>query len=79
MEEPVTSRKTTVFPNPFTDRIQLSTTMANSHYVLYGSGGKMIWQGQHIEAMDWGWLPAGNYLLGIAGENILETLNLIKK
>lgn len=73
------SQKTTVFPNPFTDKISLSTSSTSENIILYNSWGKIVWKGQNIENHDFSSLPSGIYILSISGEKKNETLKLIKE
>jgi hypothetical protein len=73
------SQKTTVFPNPFTDKISLSTSSTSENIILYNSWGKIVWKGQNIENHDFSILPSGIYILSISGEKKNETLKLIKE
>ena len=68
--------KDNVIINPFTSKIQISTTNENDFYQLYDAKGISIFKGDHIEKEDFSSLANGVYFLKI---NNAQSIELIKR
>ncbi len=68
--------KDNVIINPFTSKIQISTTNENDYYQLYDAKGISIFKGDHIEKEDFSSLANGVYFLKI---NNAQSIELIKR
>ena len=54
-----------VYPNPFTDKINLTNTTGLEIYILLNSIGQVIWSGSKIEQTDFSYLTNGLYFLKV--------------
>ncbi len=68
-----------VFPNPFTGKINLRNNKGDENFELFNAIGKVIWSGKHIEQRDFSELPIGLYFLKIQALNSNQTIRLIKQ
>lgn len=64
-----------VFPNPFSDKINLTNTTGKEHFTLYNYFGQVMWTGKYIEQKDFSELTRGLYFLKIDD----RTIKLIKQ
>lgn len=67
-----------IYPNPFTDKIQLSNIIGNEYYVLNNAMGQHVWSGAKIELQDFSRLERGVYILQIQTQSTIETIRLVK-
>jgi hypothetical protein len=72
------NRIPSAYPNPFTNNIQLSANKSNAHCVLRNIIGDVVWQGRNIQTRDFGYLPAGMYVLQIDQDKEISTLKIFK-
>jgi hypothetical protein len=63
------------FPNPFSDKINLTNMTGKEHFTLYNYFGQIMWTGKYIEQKDFSELNRGLYFLKI--DDI--TIKLIKE
>jgi hypothetical protein len=73
------SNDTKVFPNPFDQRIHLSSTVGVKNISLYDALGKNIWSGSNLENQDFSYLAAGMYLLEVKSSQSNRIFKLQKK
>ncbi len=66
------------YPNPFTNRINVSNCNGNETFELYNIIGKTIWTGNQIEQQDFSILPKGIYFLRVNNSLSTQALKLIK-
>lgn len=69
-----------VFPNPFSDRIQVSGLTGNEFFVLRNAAGQVIFSGKNIADQAVAFLPKGVYFLGVFSEKgiCLGSIKLLK-
>jgi hypothetical protein len=79
--EPVSSSsvETTVYPNPFRNRFQLSTTAGLKELSLYDAAGRNLWRGLDLDGTDFTYLSAGMYLLEVQTSQNNRIFKLQKK
>jgi hypothetical protein len=63
------------FPNPFSDKINLSNTTGKEHFTLYNYFGQIVWSGNDIDLKDFSELTHGLYFLKIDN----RTIKLVKQ
>jgi|GEM_PF-1892561 len=68
-----------IYPNPFSNRIQLKNTTGQENYQLYNSLGQIIWTGKNIEQQDFSNLQNGIYFLKVYTQTRQQILKLIKQ
>lgn len=73
---PEKDNKSKVFPNPFSRFIQVEGGNREERYFLFDSTGSCIFNGQHIEKVDFSGLPVGIYFLrtGDAGSAAVKLI-----
>jgi polyhydroxybutyrate depolymerase len=71
--------KTKVFPNPFSDKLKINSTIEVNNYYLSNSIGQLIWEGKNIEQQDFSHLKSGLYYLKIATTFGKQIVKLIKE
>ncbi|GAB4453550.1 MAG: hypothetical protein Fur0028_09030 [Bacteroidales bacterium] len=71
--------KISVFPNPFTSKIQLKNNSGMEDFILTNSLGKVIWTGKNIEQQDFSDLVSGIYFLKVFNQDGQQTIKLIKQ
>lgn len=67
--------KTTVYPNPFTNRITFTNIKGDENFTLINSFGQIIWTGKNIDQRDFSDLTNGLYFLKVDN----KTIKLIKQ
>ncbi|MEI6852956.1 MAG: cellulase family glycosylhydrolase, partial [Bacteroidota bacterium] len=67
-----------VYPNPFTNTINIKSNGQKEFYELICSTGQIIWSGKQINEHDFSSLANGLYFLRIYNENSTHTTKLIK-
>lgn len=77
--EPYIVPTLSVFPNPFTDKINISNTKKNEHFSLVNHLGQTIYLGYQIQEQSFKALSDGIYFLIIATQNQVKTYRLIKR
>jgi polyhydroxybutyrate depolymerase len=70
-----TNIKIEAFPNPFTNKINLTNTTGNENFTLINYFGQVIWIGENIEQQDFSYLTNGLYFLRIDN----RTTKLVKQ
>ena len=70
-----TNIKIEAFPNPFSNKINLTNTTGNENFTLINYFGQVIWTGKNIEQQDFSYLTKGFYLLRIDN----RTIKLVKQ
>jgi hypothetical protein len=68
-----------VFPNPFTNRINLLNSPGNEEFELVNLAGQSVWKGKEIEQRDFSGLRPGIFLLNIFDGDSRQTIKLIRK
>jgi hypothetical protein len=68
-----------VFPNPFSNRIQLVNATGTENYHLYNSIGQVIWTGKNILQQDFSYLQNGLYFLNVTNQNGMQCIKLVKQ
>ena len=71
--------RTTTFPNPFTNKINVSNCTGTEHYTLVNVVGEIVWSGPDIDQQEFSSLSKGIYLLRIATDNIDLVQRIIKQ
>jgi hypothetical protein len=59
-----------VYPNPFSDKINLTIKTGNENFALIDYFGQIIWTGKNIEQQDFSYLSNGLYFLRIDNQII---------
>ncbi len=77
--EDISRESWTVFPNPFQDKIQISSIKENYRFSLYNSNAQLLQQGNDLENYELSHLPQGVYLLTIETESKSKTFQLVKE
>ena len=67
-----------VYPNPFTDRINISTSSKIERTQLFDSLGKLIYSGLNLSDQDFSTLPSGIYTLELQKAEETRRLKLVK-
>jgi hypothetical protein len=65
----------TVYPNPFTNKINLINTTGKEHFTLFNYFGQVVWSGKSIEKQDFSELTGGLYFLKVDN----RTIKLVKQ
>jgi hypothetical protein len=60
----------TVYPNPFTNKINLINTTGKEHFTLFNYFGQVVWSGKSIEKQDFSELTGGLYFLKVDNRTI---------
>jgi hypothetical protein len=68
-----------VWPNPFSDHINLKGPMVNENCSLVNSVGEVIWSGKDISQHDFSGLKPGNYFLHVTSGNSVFCAKLLKE
>jgi hypothetical protein len=63
------------FPNPFSDKINLTNTTGKEHFTLFNYFGQEVWSGKSIEKQDFSELTGGLYFLKVDN----RTIKLVKQ
>lgn len=79
VHEVAINSKLAVFPNPFTNKINIRGPRESSLYRLINIMGQQIWSGTNIENEDFSHLLNGIYFLKIMSEGGQESAKIIKK
>jgi hypothetical protein len=54
-----------VYPNPFTNKINLRNTTGKEYFTLFNYFGQIVWSGKDIELKDFSELGSGLYFLKV--------------
>jgi hypothetical protein len=65
----------TVYPNPFTNKINLTNTTGKEHFTLFNYFNQVVWTGKSIEKQDFSELTGGLYFLKVDN----RTIKLVKQ
>ncbi len=71
--------KISIFPNPFTSKIQLKNKAGIEDFVLTNSSGQVIWTGKNVDQQDFSDLESGIYFLRVFNQDGQQTIELIKQ
>ncbi len=77
--EDISQENWTVFPNPFHDKIQISSIEKPYRFLLYNSNAQLLLKGNDVENYEFSNLPKGVYLLTIETESTTKSFQLIKE
>ena len=69
----------TVFPNPFYDKITLKTSLQVINFTLETPLGESLWAGTTLEQNDFSYLPSGVYFLKVEFLDSNKIIKLVKK
>lgn len=75
----LTSKNLSVYPNPFSNRIQIKNLTGLENYQLLNSIGQIVWTGINIENQDFLYLQNGLFFLKVTSQFGQQTLKLIKQ
>ena len=67
-----------VYPNPFSDQLNISGLNGNEYFYLFDSFGRIIFEGNNIQNQNFSHLAIGLYILSIVGDNRFQSLKLSK-
>jgi len=67
-----------VFPNPFTNHINLLNSSGKEEFELVNLAGQLVWKGKEIGKRDFSGLGPGIFLLNIFDQQTKQTVKLIK-
>jgi len=67
-----------VFPNPFSNQINIENATGKETYQLLNAAGQIIWSGTLIERQDFSTLTPGIYLLKVYTTNFIQTIKILK-
>lgn len=67
------------FPNPFKDKIHLSTVLYNAKYELKDVMGRIVYEGNEVENQDFSSLSKGFYCLKITQNEQTQLIKLVKE
>ena len=68
-----------IYPNPFTNKINLINVTGKENYELINSIGQIMWKGMNIDQQDFSNLAVGIYFLKVKTNNSIQTVKLIKQ
>lgn len=68
-----------VYPNPFVDKIIVSSVSEKATYELTNALGQMVWKGSQIQKHNFMDINNGVYSLKIISENTIKQIRLIKE
>lgn len=68
-----------VYPNPFSNTIQLQNTTGKAYFTLMNMYGEILFEGKDIENEDFSHLSEGIYCLKITDKQHIQSLKVIKK
>jgi len=68
-----------IFPNPFSDKIQVQNATGTENFMLYNALGQLMWEGRNIENQDFSKLNPGIYSLSVFSASTNLTYRLIKE
>lgn len=65
----------TIFPNPFTNYINVSNKKGNEQFIMLNYCGQVVWSGRDIDQTDFSFIPNGIYFLQVKN----TTIKLVKQ
>lgn len=68
-----------VYPNPFSNTIQLQNTTGKAYFALMNMYGEILFEGKNIENEDFSHLSEGIYCLKIIDKQHIQSLKVVKK
>lgn len=68
-----------VYPNPFTNRINVENENGTEYYELINAQGQLVWSGKNIETTNFDALPEAIYVLKIKRDEQTQFVSLVKK
>jgi len=68
-----------IYPNPFSNYINLINITGKENFELFNITGQGIWSGKQIEKEDFSYLENGVYFLSIKTNNRINVIKLIKE
>jgi len=68
-----------IYPNPFSDKINLTNSTGLEDYFLSNMFGQLIWTGKHIDQQNFSNLTNGIYFLKLKRANNEQTIKMIKQ
>ena len=78
VSDPPLSKLHAVYPNPFWDKLSVTSLTPSEHLELYNSFGETMWCGNDIAKQDFSHLPSGVYFLRIFENHATRTVSLVK-
>ncbi|MDZ4669161.1 MAG: T9SS type A sorting domain-containing protein, partial [bacterium] len=75
---PIAEPRLIVYPNPFSNFIEIENRKGNETFSLFNSTGQLTWKGLHIEKENFNELTEGLYILQIKTPNGEQFLRLMK-
>jgi hypothetical protein len=60
-----TKKTIKAFPNPFSDKINLTNTTGKEQFTLFNYFGQIVWSGKDVEKQDFSDLISGLYFLKV--------------
>lgn len=73
------TKKMSVYPNPFSNKIIIENAIPNSEYELIDCLGKIIYKGTEIQKIDFSNFKNGVYFLKIISNNTIQNFKLLKE
>jgi len=68
-----------IYPNPFTNTIQIENSTGDENYLLINAIGQTIWSGKNIHQQDFSSIDKGIYFLQINSKNNVVTKKMMKE
>jgi len=68
-----------IYPNPFSNTIQIENSSGDENYLLLNTIGQTIWSGKNIHQQDFSSIDKGIYFLQINSKNNVINLKMIKQ
>lgn len=68
-----------VYPNPFSNKINIQNKNGTEYFELINAQGQLVWSGKNIETADFTSLPQGVYVLTIQGAEFIQRVAVMKK
>ncbi len=78
IEEQAMAQSISVFPNPFTNQINIQNASGRETYQFLNTVGQTIWSGTLIEQQDFSALKPGIYLLKVGKSGFDKTIKIVK-
>ena len=75
----IKSKESSIYPNPFTNRISLLNATGSEIISLVNSVGITIWTGKNVEQKDFSAVLPGFYFLKVATQKSVKTFKLVKQ
>ncbi|MCX6230428.1 MAG: aryl-sulfate sulfotransferase [Bacteroidetes bacterium] len=78
-EKSINTPEIKAYPNPFTDKINLTNINGKEEYGLTDMLGQLVWNGKQIEEHNFSGIRPGLYFLKVKLQNSSKTIKLIKQ